>query len=923
MVWGEQGKPHSPMGRLCSQTQGGDAKQAVSNINPEALGHGHLGIRRLMSFLCLKNPSGDGGWAPTSQFHNRAYRDLLTSPPHKTRSHHWFQTTPQLLFSYTQSLWNTTCTAPPDLATAHWPQSWLQATVIPLWKQKHPRSNKSNWRGVTLLSIGGKLISRIVASRLQQFSESFMDEEQQGFRRNRGVDDVLQVSRRIAEEVCSSRGQDNIKLTLYDIEKAYPRINREALWTLLHKRGAPASFIQVCQALHNHTQFHVKLEGTLSQNYEADRGLKEGCPSSPPLFNLYHQAVLHDFRARRKRSAESAGLTPGIEWKVFVDGRLTRRRTYYQTQANSKVHIFGDLEFGDDTATIATASEFPLADQLLEQTFTDWGEKFNRAKTETLLLKPGTPPEQRRDPPHQHHSVRHGGGILSDTGSQWKDTLQRCTQARRRIKEIAKAWSTGTDRGRGQTSRVGILARLRVMRSIILPSLTSFGRTRAWTKAQIAALQTVQNYALQRVFGLDRLALHELHITNEQLHKAALWPPIRTVLMRQTMLWLGHVCRMPLHRLPKLALFGTWIQNTSNPIRSQNQLTWLHHTLATADIHPLDFFRLAQNLDATKWEHLIKRAFPISRLPPTAARQLNRWRHHQPLPDNSQIRLRRTRHTWHKPASQVPVNACPVCAQQFPKLQALQHHYHQNHAITDPAITTFSSFQCSECRKTFTTPYARLNHECRILYAVPDADNTDLFGWKPRSPPNIDPLPLAWKLYTDGSFNPHHPANAGWGVAVYSTSDLTDTNCLCELYAPVCLDQEDQRYLGAEQASNNTGELTAIAEALTWLKEECPGPADTPAEIIYDSRYAADLTLGVTEPHANHTLAQHCHALYRAVSRTRPLSFRWLKGHSNVPGNDKADELADKGRNLLLHPLSKMGRPQSQRPNTSECRDLP
>jgi len=150
-----------------------------------------------------------------------------------------------------------------------------------------------------------------------------MDEEQQGFRRNRGVDDVLQVSRRIAEEVCSSRGQDNIKLTLYDIEKAYPRINREALWTLLHKRGAPASFIQVCQALHNHTQFHVKLEGTLSQNYEADRGLKEGCPSSPPLFNLYHQAVLHDFRARRKRSAESAGLTPGIEWKVFVDGRLS------------------------------------------------------------------------------------------------------------------------------------------------------------------------------------------------------------------------------------------------------------------------------------------------------------------------------------------------------------------------------------------------------------------------------------------------------------------------------------------------------------------------------------------------------------------------------------------------------------------------
>ena len=63
---------------------------------------------------------------------------------------------------------------------------------------------------------------------------------------------------------------------------------------------------------HTITQFHIKLDGVLSHNYEADRGLKEGCPSSPPLFILYHQAVLHDFRARRKRSATAAGLTPGI-----------------------------------------------------------------------------------------------------------------------------------------------------------------------------------------------------------------------------------------------------------------------------------------------------------------------------------------------------------------------------------------------------------------------------------------------------------------------------------------------------------------------------------------------------------------------------------------------------------------------------------
>lgn len=70
-------------------------------------------------------------------------------------------------------------------------------------------------------------------------------------------------------------------------------------------------------------------------------------------------------------------------------------------------------------------------------------------------------------------------------------------------------------------------------------------------------------------------------------------------------------------------------------------------------------------------------------------------------------------------------------------------------------------------------------------------------------------------------------------MAVYRSDDPADTHCLCELYAPVCLDKEDQRFLGAEQASNNTGELSAIAEALLWLRDECPGPASIPAEIVY------------------------------------------------------------------------------------------
>ena len=239
-----------------------------------------------------------------------------------------------------------------DFAEADtWRQEWLIAIVIPLWKKKQPKSNKGNWRGVTLLSVGVKIIARIAASRLQELSTQFMDEEQQAF----GVDDVLQVSRRVAEEVCFATSGDSIVLTLYDIEKAYPRVNREALWILLEKRGAPRGFICILRALHDHNHFHVKMSGSISRPYTADRGLKEGCPSSPPLFNIYHQAVLQDFRQRRKRRAEQAGLSTGIQWKIKIDDRRSRGAIERRSIRQVRYIRLGDLEFADDTATFAHA----------------------------------------------------------------------------------------------------------------------------------------------------------------------------------------------------------------------------------------------------------------------------------------------------------------------------------------------------------------------------------------------------------------------------------------------------------------------------------------------------------------------------------------------------------------------------------------
>ena len=454
-----------------------------------------------------------------------------------------------------------------------------------------------------------------------------MDEERQGFRNNHSVDDVLQITRRLVEEICFSRTGTPVVLTLYDIEKAYPRVTREALWQLLEKRGTPVSFIRICKALHNHTVFSIRTSGVVSEKYAADRGLKEGCPSSPPLFNINHQAVPCDFRARRKRKAEEQGWSPGVPWKVIVDDRLRRSNEERQTSRHQHQTLLQDVEFADDTATIAMEQEFPQADRLLDQTFSDWNEKLNRDKTETLVLKPNTRPERRaRSDNDAPNKVRHVGGLLTDTGTQWADTTSKCLKAKQRAKDIAKAWATGTAHGRGRSSRVKIATRLKVMRSVVVPTLVALGRSRAWTNGQIAALQAVQTYALQRCFGLDKLLVRDHHITTEQLHKAAQWPTVKDVLCAATLRWIGHVARMPTSRLPKQALWGFWMDGKIRNNHATTQVQWISTVLKAADIHKMHWFKLAQNHDPTKWDALIVKAFPRKWLTKTAKARLNRWR---------------------------------------------------------------------------------------------------------------------------------------------------------------------------------------------------------------------------------------------------------------------------------------------------------
>jgi len=64
------------------------------------------------------------------------------------------------------------------------PEEWRTAIVIPIHK-KGDRNNPDNYRGISLLSTGYKIYSKIITKRLTTIAELLLLEEQNGFRKGR------------------------------------------------------------------------------------------------------------------------------------------------------------------------------------------------------------------------------------------------------------------------------------------------------------------------------------------------------------------------------------------------------------------------------------------------------------------------------------------------------------------------------------------------------------------------------------------------------------------------------------------------------------------------------------------------------------------------------------------------------------------
>ncbi|KAK3542227.1 hypothetical protein QTP86_018788 [Hemibagrus guttatus] len=148
------------------------------------------------------------------------------------------------------------------------PLDWATGVVVPLFK-KGDRRVCSNYRGITLLSLPGKVYSRVLERRVQPLVEPRIQEEQCGFRPSHGTLDQLYTLHRVLEG--SWKFAQPVHMCFVDLKKAFDRVPRGILWEVLWEYGVRGPLLRAVRSLYNWSRSLVRIASCLDLQHALER----------------------------------------------------------------------------------------------------------------------------------------------------------------------------------------------------------------------------------------------------------------------------------------------------------------------------------------------------------------------------------------------------------------------------------------------------------------------------------------------------------------------------------------------------------------------------------------------------------------------------------------------------------------------------
>ena len=465
------------------------------------------------------------------------------------------------------------------------PQDMRNAKIVTLYKNKGDRSDCNNYRGISLLSIVGKVFARIVLSRLQVLAERVYPESQCGFRSERSTIDMI-FSVRQLQEKCREQ-QMPLYIAFIDLTKAFDYVSRKGLFKLLAKIGCPPGLLSITSSFHEDMQGVVSYDGELSESFTILSGVKQGCVLAPTLFGIFFSLLL-DYAFK--------DATQGVHLHTRSNGQLFNLA---RLRAKTKIHkvLIREMLFADDAALTSHTEEG--LQQLMTQ-FANACEEFGLTisikKTNIMCQDAPRIPTISigNEVLEVTESFTYLGSTITSNLSLDKEIDQRIGKASGVMGKLQKrVWDN---------PHLTLNTKIKVYQACVLSTLLY--SSECWTTyaRQEDRLESFHLRCLRRLLGIS----WQDRVSNTSVLDQAGTLSIHLLLAQRRLRWAGHVRRMNDGRLPKDILYGE-LASGKRP-RGRPQLRFkdsLKRDLNTTSIDPDDWENLAD--DRTTWKQVVRK----------------------------------------------------------------------------------------------------------------------------------------------------------------------------------------------------------------------------------------------------------------------------------------------------------------------------
>ncbi|CAH8650448.1 unnamed protein product [Schistosoma curassoni] len=394
------------------------------------------------------------------------------------------------------------------------PMDWKEGHLVKIPK-KGDLSKCENYRGITLLSIPGKVFNRLLLNRMKDAVDAQLRDQQAGFRKDRSCTDQIATLRIIFEQ--SVEWNSSLYINFIDYEKAFDSVDRRTLWKLLRHYGVPEKIVNIIRNSYDGLQCKVVHGGQLTDAFQVRTGVRQGCLLSPFLFLLVVDWIMKTSTSEGKH---------GIQWTA-------------QNQLD-------DLDFADDLALLSrTHEQMQMKTASVAAVSASVGLSIHKGKTKVLKFKAenSNPITLDGETLEDVESFTYLGSIIDEQGGSDADVKARIGKARAAFLQLKNIWNS---------KQLSTNIKVRIFNTNVKAVLLYGAETWRTTTTTIKKVQVFINSCLRKILNIHWPDT----ISNSLLWERTNQLPAEEEIRKRRWKWIGHTLRKSSNCITRQAL--TW-----------------------------------------------------------------------------------------------------------------------------------------------------------------------------------------------------------------------------------------------------------------------------------------------------------------------------------------------------------------------------